>query len=129
MTPSYDFLLEEVQILRKRLADLFEASEAAKLQTALGLTVKESEVVAALLNAPGALKKGVMYDLVFQHDNGDGPYIKIVDVVVCKVRKKAREGCWPGSIVTVWGTGYRLDEPMREFLQGIINPAPQEIAA
>lgn len=128
MTPSYEFLLEEVQILRKRLADLSGSSEAAKLQTALGLTVKESKVVSALLNAPGALDKGVMYDLVFQHDNGDGPFIKIVDVAVCKVRKKARDRCWPGSIITVWGTGYRLDEPMREFLQGILSPA-QGIAA
>lgn len=39
----------------------------------------------------------------------DEPEIKIVDVFICKVRRKLRDFEWQGAAIeTVWGRGYRL---------------------
>lgn len=129
MTPSYDFLVEENRVLRERLAELSGVPAAYRLRLKLGLTGQEAGLLAAILQAPDLISKRALYDAVFLRENGDGPYDEIINVVVCRVRKKAREAGWPGKILNVWGSGYRLDEPMREFLQGIVNPAPHEIAA
>lgn len=128
MMPTYDDLLDEVQVLRQRLADLTEPDTAAKLAFSLRLTMTEAKVLAILLARDIALKDAI-YALAFQHDNGDGPIEKIVDVFICKIRKKARLGGWPGQIVTIWGKGYQMSPEMRVWLEGMMNPQPEALAA
>jgi two-component system cell cycle response regulator CtrA len=43
--------------------------------------------------------------------NDDEPAGKILDVMVCKLRKKLRDAGAPDCIVTEWGSGYRLTAP------------------
>jgi len=63
-----------------------------------------------------ALRKGgtVTKDVILDHLYGgmDEPEIKIIDVFVCKLRRKfAQAGVsWP-LIETVWGRGYCLKDP------------------
>lgn len=53
-----------------------------------------------------ATKEALMAAL-YHEEPGDWPEIKIIDVFVCKLRKKLEET--PFSIVTVLGVGYRLE--------------------
>lgn len=47
----------------------------------------------------------------------DEPEVKIVDVFVCKLRKKLAEAGADGLISTVWGRGYCLKEPDSREIQ------------
>jgi hypothetical protein len=38
---------------------------------------------------------------------------KIVDVMICKLRKKLKALGWPGAIHTVWGGGYYIDASLK----------------
>jgi two-component system cell cycle response regulator CtrA len=42
---------------------------------------------------------------------GDEPDSKIIDVFICKVRRKLAKAGAPNLITTVWGVGYRLQDP------------------
>ena len=42
----------------------------------------------------------------------DEPETKIIDVFICKLRKKIEQsGAAQSGIKTVWGRGYRIDKP------------------
>mgnify|MGYP006921346353 CR=1 FL=1 len=53
-------------------------------------------------------RKMAIYTAVFEQPDGT-PEPKIVDVMVCKIRKKLAVIDAAGLIATVWGQGYRLD--------------------
>jgi two-component system cell cycle response regulator CtrA len=81
------------------------------------LTGKEYQILELL-----ALRKGTMLtkEMFLNHLYGgmDEPEVKIIDVFICKLRKKlaaATDG--KHHIETVWGRGYVLREPEEEFLQ------------
>ncbi len=60
---------------------------------------------------PNMATKEQIYDNVFMAANGEGPGLKIVDVIVCKVRPLLAEVDL--VISTVWGKGYQLMETDR----------------
>jgi DNA-binding response OmpR family regulator len=70
------------------------------------LTVQENAIFASLHAAKGRLrtKEQLLSDGYWQAD--EEPEIKIIDVWVCKLRKKLRP--LGVNIETVWGRGYRL---------------------
>jgi DNA-binding response OmpR family regulator len=71
------------------------------------LTVKELAVFEILWDRPGKIfSKASLCDQVYSLLSDDGPVEKIIDVFVCKIRKKI-SGCGI-TIETVWGQGYRL---------------------
>lgn len=53
-------------------------------------------------------RKMSIYTAVFERPDGT-PEPKIVDVIVCKVRRKLAGIGGDGLIATVWGQGYRFD--------------------
>ncbi len=61
--------------------------------------VKRGEVIA---------RKMAIYTEVFEQPDGT-PEPKIVDVIVCKIRKKLASIGGDGLVGTVWGKGYRFD--------------------
>ncbi len=79
----------------------------------LSLTNKEYAIVELL-----ALKKGSTISkeqLLNQLYGGlDEPEIKIIDVFLCKIRKKFEEYGAPDYIRTSWGRGYILKDPTAE---------------
>ncbi|RVE90101.1 helix-turn-helix domain-containing protein [Sinorhizobium meliloti] len=100
-------LQREITILRERVRQLEEllAPTTVPVPIEFGLTGSEARVFAHLATRDMATKQSVM--LALYSDRADvEPETKIVDVFVCKMRKKlARFGV---TIETVWGQGYRL---------------------
>jgi len=83
--------------------------EVAVGDTPVRLTGKEFAILELLL-----LRKGMMLtkETFLDHLYGgvDEPEIKIIDVFICKLRKKLTEAGADGLIGTVWGQGYILRE-------------------
>lgn len=75
------------------------------------LTSKEFSTLGALATGHGRiLTKQFMMEAIYSGEAGDYPESKIIDVFVCKLRKKfdAITGKENSFIETVWGRGYRL---------------------
>jgi two-component system, cell cycle response regulator CtrA len=108
-----DMLLEERRLSRRRSG--FAESVAADRWS---LSAQESRLVEALLAVPIGMvcTKDQVYEAVVRSDQtaDEAPAPKIVDVLVCKVRKKlAVDGI---AITTHWGRGYSLDPNSRARL-------------
>lgn len=73
------------------------------------LTLQHFKLAKFLIDRfPLMATKEAIYDGVFMRDNGEGPDMKIIDVIVCKVRPALAE---VGLVIeTVWGKGYKIIE-------------------
>ena len=95
-----------------------ETKEAAIAGTPLSLSTKEFQILELL-----SLRKGttVTKDMIMNHLYGgmDEPEAKIVDVFICKLRKKLA-GASGGApyIQTVWGSGHVLRDPEPDMAPG-----------
>jgi len=112
-------LQAENAILRDRIETLErDAGLHVRLPPGLGLTAHESRVFLALLKRDVCSKEQLMnaaYDLLY---DGDLPGIKIIDVFICKIRKKLK----PHGIAinTVWGQGFYLTAEARQRANDMI---------
>src|ERR1700733_13333548 len=71
----------------------------------LGLTRMEARLMRALAEKPDRMgSKSALMDAMY-FDRAEEAEPKIVDVLVCKIRRKLRGSPW--AIETVWGQGYR----------------------
>jgi two-component system cell cycle response regulator CtrA len=70
------------------------------------LTTKEARVFSHLTTRQIASKRTIMQALYFDQHSDDEPQEKIVDVFVCKMRKKLKP--YGVQIETIWGQGYSL---------------------
>jgi hypothetical protein len=75
-----------------------------------GLTGSEARVFGCLLERENASKDAIMATL-YRDDGRDEAEIKIVDVFICKIRKKVRP--FGIEITTLWGAGYAMPPPRR----------------
>jgi two-component system cell cycle response regulator CtrA len=76
----------------------------------LNLTSTEYRIMAALALKPGTtFTKDRLLDQLY--GGRDEPADRIIDVYICKVRRKLREAGVRDVIQTVWGRGYRLQAP------------------
>jgi two-component system cell cycle response regulator CtrA len=77
------------------------------------LTGKEYSILELLV-----LRKGMVLtkEAFLNHLYGglDEPEVKIVDVFICKLRKKLAQAGADGMIGTVWGRGYMIREPAED---------------
>lgn len=97
-----------------RTGDLVVNLDAKQVEvngTAVPLTTKEYAVLELL-----SLRKGITLtkEMFLNHLYGgmDEPDVKIIDVFVCKIRKKLLQACSSAHYIeTVWGRGYLLREP------------------
>ncbi len=75
------------------------------------LTAREFAVLRLLVLRRGAVvRKQTMLSHLYAQDSEE-PDGKIIDVFVCKLRRKLAEAGGRDVISTVWGVGYRLDAP------------------
>ena len=96
------------------------------------LTGKEYAILELLV-----LRKGMVLtkEAFLNHLYGgmDEPEVKIIDVFVCKLRKKLARAGADGVIGTIWGRGYMIRESATQDLFAAINydpaPAPVPITA
>ncbi|MEO7026824.1 MAG: response regulator transcription factor [Caulobacteraceae bacterium] len=77
------------------------------------LTGKEYQMLELLSLRKGATLTKEMF-LNHLYGGMDEPEVKIIDVFICKLRKKLKAATDEDYIETVWGRGYMLREPLRE---------------
>jgi len=98
---------QEIETLRERVRQLEDAlvPEAVSVPIEWQLTAHEARLFAFLTTRDVATKPAIMQALYSDRADED-PEIKIVDVFVCKLRKKVKP--FGVDIETVWGRGYSL---------------------
>ncbi|MBB3174762.1 two-component system cell cycle response regulator CtrA [Endobacter medicaginis] len=109
-----------------------ETREAAVAGRPVHLTGKEYAILELLV-----LRKGMVLtkDAFLSHLYGglDEPEMKIIDVFVCKLRKKLALAGADNLIATLWGRGYMLREetraPVAASAASILSKAPVAAAA
>ena len=92
------------------------------------LTKKENDLLLLLARRKGSLvSRDQMMDALYSASPDDAPERKIIDVFICKIRKKLNDLAVDhpilGSVIeTVWGRGYRLMNYAPEDLRFSIGP-------
>lgn len=105
----------------KLMIDLDNRSAAVNGQP-VHLTVKEYDIIELL-----SLRKGTVVSkeafLNHLYGGGDEPDLKIIDVYICKLRKKLAEATGGARYIdTVWGRGYVLHAPVEAVVP--LPPSP-----
>lgn len=85
-----------------------------------GLTAHEAVLFGLLLRRDLVTKEMAMVGLYGDRPDLD-PEIKIIDVYICKARKKLKG--FGVEIETVWGRGYRLSAASKAIAQGYLDQA------
>lgn len=116
------YLTEQLVQMRAMIADIRETHGWFDFVTKYQLTKQEERTLRAIYRHKDVAYKEAVYVAMYS-DNRYGPERewadqKVVDVVVCKLRKKLP----PNSIVTLWGRGYRLTPEGRKWLTELIEP-------
>lgn len=113
MRTSVDQLIDEQQrsleVLRERCRLLEEALAPSTVYVPIEwrLTSSEARVFACLASRDLATKQQITL-AIYSDRPDDEPEMKIIDVFICKIRRKLR----PFNIVisTVWGHGWLLEQ-------------------
>lgn len=82
------------------------APEKIVVHPAWKLTRTEAMVYRALASSSGVVRLERFMLALYSDRIDDPPDAKIIDVLICKLRKKLER--WGGTIETAWGEGYRL---------------------
>jgi two-component system cell cycle response regulator CtrA len=85
-----------------------------------GLTVLEARLFGALLERELLTKDAAMAAL-YRDRGDDEPEMKIIDVFVCKLRKKLRP--YGMTIETRWGVGYEMSADMKARARAMLPAA------
>ena len=114
-------LEQENDELRERIRVLEEmVGIRVEVPLVFGLTSHEAMLFGLLLKRDLVTKEMAMVGLYGDRPNLD-PEIKIVDVYICKARKKLRR--FGVEIETVWGRVYRLSPECKAIAQSHLDQA------
>ncbi len=122
-----DVLESELELAKERIRQLEEAfGMTIDAPLMLRLTGSEARVLGVLLTRDMVHKPQIMAALYNERIHDDEiPETKIVDVFVCKMRKKLKR--FGVDVETVWGQGYKLSPDSRRLVlamgEGVIDPA------
>lgn len=118
-------LMEERDTLREALRQMQQAmAPQVPVPRNWRLTPKEIMLLLALRRAsPGILTKEQCIIALYGVIDDAIPDQKIIDVFICKIRRKLMEAQARIEVTTVWGRGYQLDAMNRQRL----NAALQEL--
>lgn len=119
---------EENRTLRKRVAELEIAISAVagaqNVPRVFRLTNTESRVFEVLLRHSECSQERLhlaTYSDTYHQSDDELPTLKIIDVYICKIRKKiARFDC---KIETLWGRGYTLPSETRRIVGALCAEA------
>lgn len=102
MTEERDHYMRELGLTRGQEAE-------DRMGGRLGLTGREQQLLGVLHARQGrCVTKVALMEAMY---NGmDEPELKIIDVFVCKIRKKLRAHSDAEVIETIWGRGYQLTD-------------------
>lgn len=106
---------QENELLREQVRRLERALIDTKpLPFEWGLTGQEARLFGVMVNRRLATSDSIMAAL-YRDFGLDEPEEKIVDVLVCKIRKKLKP--FGVTIQTIWGQGYALEDGVRSQLR------------
>lgn len=111
-----DILRERVRQLEKRLGE-----SATEIPIELCLSPHESAMLAHMMGRKMCSKNDLMAALYGNLPDVDEPEIKIVDVFICKIRKKLKP--FQIEIKTVWGRGFALPAASKQKLRDLARLA------
>lgn len=130
MTPSRSEIamrerIEELEELVRQLKEQLVPPLTFPLQ--FKLTSSETNLLAFLYaRAPHVIPRERINAALWL-DDGVAPYVKIIDVLVCKLRKKLAP--FGVDVETSWGVGYRLSASARDRLEQLMNAESAERSA
>lgn len=101
-------LRDELETLKSNLGMDFVAPLEFRL------TPHETKILGRLMKG-GPVNKRSLMDCVYTKGIDDEPEIKIVDVFVCKMRKKVKP--FGMEIKTIWGVGYQLSPDSKALFE------------
>lgn len=114
--------------LRERVMQLEEQLGAsATFPPIFMLTAHEARIFGALMQRETCTKEQLMSALYSLRPDSDEVMIKIIDVYVCKARKKLAP--FGIEITTIWGRGYMLTEAMKRRAREVIDGFRMGVAA
>lgn len=100
--------------INARMATAYYLQDGRSIE--IDFTRKEYSILLTLMQAHGTVrsKESILNSMYATDSDGDIPEIKIVDVFVCKVRKKidlisGKRGLGNHLIQTIWGQGYSIN--------------------
>lgn len=100
-------LEDENEELREKVRQLEEQQRGTRpMPLEFGLTGSEERMLAILLSRDGAVTKETFLNLMYGGLPDDEPELKIIDVFICKLRKKLKP--FDIEVTTIWGRGYIL---------------------
>lgn len=88
-----------------------------------GLTPTEGKIMSLLGARDTATRAQLMTAVLSDRLPGKEPEMKIVDVFVCKIRKKLKP--FGIEITSLWGRGYRLAPEMKAKVAGYLTAQSQ----
>ena len=100
-------LQTENEVLRERVRQLeSKLTVQCDMPLEFALTAHEHKILKMMVKRPGMVvtKEQFLTELYWDRAGADEPAIKIIDVFLCKIRKKLAP--FGISIETVWGRGY-----------------------
>ena len=101
----HEVLADQMEVL---LRTALEPSVIDELEGA-PMTKKMFQMLSRLRQARGkVVTKAQLHDAMYFERAEDAPEVKIVDVQICKMRKRLKDSRF--QIETVWGHGYKLVE-------------------
>lgn len=122
-------LARDNRLLRERIAELegkFTTANVRSIQMLVGATRSEASLLGIMLERDTAETNTILRLLYPDRSEDELPDPKIVDVVVCKTRKKVSDlGI---EIKTIWGTGYSMPPESKARLRGLIGAKQAEAA-
>lgn len=114
-------LLARVEDLEQQVQDL-ETALTEPLPEFLHIELTKSErVLLGLLASRPLVSKATFMMAHYSTRGDDQPLEKIIDVFVCKLRRKLKQAGL--EIETVWGQGYRLPEDSKQKLKSMKEAA------
>lgn len=118
-----EVLEQENYELKEKFRDIFAAS-SNNLKIIFNLTPHEAIILGYMFNKFEATRENLMNALYFNSTKDIN--IKIIDVFVCKLRKKLKK--FNIKIDTIWGKGYLINKENKEKLTEIINEKMKELS-
>lgn len=112
-------LQEENDELREKVRQLEEIiGFHLRAPVAFGLNRHEEMVLGALTKRDRMTKEQIM--MALYSDRIESPDIRIIDVYICRLRKKLKE--FGIEITTIWGIGYALTPASKAIIKQFLEP-------
>jgi DNA-binding response OmpR family regulator len=122
--PDYQKRCEVLECENDDLRDrIFQLEEALGMHfdspAWLRLTGHEAKLFGLLMEREAVTKSGAMDVLYGLRPDGDAAEEKIIDVFICKMRKKLE--AWSIEIETNWGQGYFMTAATKKAVRELID--------